>query len=363
MPLSGLLPRFALGCLGLIAALLLSAPVSAHPLPISSLDIEYREDSIEGRVIVHMRDLAPELGLQLPGGTPDPAPFLAREEEIGRLLAERLTIGSSRPRWTGMAPAHDDADAVRLDFIVPGAPPPELQVSAALFPHDSEHRTFVNVYEGGTLRQQWLLGPEDEPVSYYDGTTAGALAVAQTFVPAGIHHILIGPDHVLFLVGLLLLGGTLRRLVLIVTAFTIGHSATLSLAALNLFVLPAAIIEPAIALSIVVVGVDNLMRGEGRDLRPALAFAFGLVHGFGFAYVLREFGLPQGNLAAALVSFNIGVEIGQIAIVLIVAPLLALIRRRSEAAARRIAVGGSLAVAAAGAYWFVDRVFFGGVGG
>ena len=107
-------------------------------------------------------------------------------------------------------------------------------------------------------------------------------------------------------------------LVRIVTAFTIGHSITLSLAALDIVTPPPSIIEPAIALSIVFVGADNLVRGDGRDLRAWVALVFGLVHGFGFANVLREFGLPREALGWSLFSFNFGVEIGQLMVVLLV---------------------------------------------
>ena len=187
-----------------------------------------------------------------------------------------------------------------------------------------------------------------------------------TFVPAGAYHIAIGPDHLLFLVGLLLPGGSLRRLALIVTAFTVGHTVTLSLAALNIFAPPAAIIEPLIALSIVLVGVDNLLVGDAgaasRDLRPWMAGLFGLVHGFGFASVLREFGLPDEALGWSLFGFNLGVELGQLAFVLPIAALLAWIRGRSALAGARLAMVGSVVVALAGAYWFVQRVFFPGSG-
>jgi hypothetical protein len=144
----------------------------------------------------------------------------------------------------------------------------------------------------------------------------------------------------------------------IVTAFTLGHSVTLSLAALNLVTPPAHVIEPAIALSIVFVGADNLVRGDGRDLRAWVALAFGLIHGFGFANVLREFGLPDQALGWSLFSFNVGVEIGQLAIVLLVASALAAVRRRSATLGYRVAFAGSLCVIAAGTYWFVERVFF-----
>jgi len=184
------------------------------------------------------------------------------------------------------------------------------------------------------------------------------MAVMRTFTASGVHHILIGPDHILFLIGLLLLGGRWTALLKIVSFFTIGHSITLSLAALNLVTPPPSLIEPAIALSIVFVGADNLVRGDGRDLRAWVALAFGLVHGFGFANVLREFGLPREALGWSLFSFNVGVEIGQLGIVLVVATLLEAVRRRSSLVGARVATAGSIVVIAAGSYWFVQRVFF-----
>jgi len=258
-----------------------------------------------------------------------------------------------------MEPA-PDRHAVLLRFTIPGRRPGSLGIQTAMFPYDPIHQTFVNVYEDGQLRQQMIFARGSGERVYYSGTTQGAIAVMQTFIPSGIHHIMIGPDHILFLVGLLLLGGSWQQLVKIVTAFTIGHSLTLSLAALDLVNPPPRIIEPAIALSIVFVGADNLVRGTGRDLRAWVALVFGLVHGFGFANVLREFGLPDEALGWSLFSFNFGVEIGQLAIVLVVASLLALIRRRSEPLGLRVAYAGSLVVIAAGGYWFVERVFFPG---
>ncbi len=185
-----------------------------------------------------------------------------------------------------------------------------------------------------------------------------------TFVPAGLQHILVGPDHVLFLIGLLLLGGTVARLGLVVTAFTVGHSVTLSVAALDLYAPPAFVVEPLIALSIVLVGVDNLLvagaPAGGRDLRPWMAGLFGLVHGFGFASVLREFGLPPAALGWSLFGFNAGVELGQLALVVPCAVLLAAVRRTSALAAARVAMIGSGVVVVAGAWWFIQRVFFPG---
>jgi hydrogenase/urease accessory protein HupE len=234
-----------------------------------------------------------------------------------------------------------------------------LTVNAALFPYDSTHQTFLNIYDGDALTQAILDHGRTE-FEYFAGTRQGALAVVRKFVPAGIHHILIGPDHLLFLVGLLLLGGTIRQLATVVTAFTVAHSITLSLAALNLVSPPARIIEPAIALSIVYVGADNLLVREGRDVRAWIAFAFGFIHGFGFANVLREMDLPARALGWSLFSFNVGVEIGQMLVVVTVAYALKALRARSETAGQRLAFAGSLVVIAAGTFWFVQRVFFPG---
>jgi hydrogenase/urease accessory protein HupE len=187
-------------------------------------------------------------------------------------------------------------------------------------------------------------------------------AVARTVVPSGIHHILIGPDHVLFIVALVILGGSLARLLAIVTAFTVGHSVTLSLAALGVVSPPVSIVEPAIALSIVVVGVDNLLvrrardARDARDLRPWAALSFGLVHGFGFASVLQQIGLPPTALGWSLFSFNLGVELGQIAVVVLITAVIGAILAYSTVLAERVAFAGSVVVIAAGAWWFAERV-------
>jgi hydrogenase/urease accessory protein HupE len=173
-----------------------------------------------------------------------------------------------------------------------------------------------------------------------------------------VHHIAIGPDHILFIVGLLLLGGSLPKLLAIVTAFTLGHSVTLALATLNIVDPPSRLVEPAIALSIVYIGADNLLVGtSGRDVRAWVALAFGLVHGFGFASVLRETGLPDRALGLSLFSFNLGVEIGQALIVIVVASALAIVRRRNALVARHVVTAGSITVMLAGAFWFFERVF------
>jgi len=344
--------------------MLAARSAAAHPAPFSYLDLDLQSDGVHGALVMHVIDVAHDLGL-------DPAEELLKPDVAARerarivaLVAGRLTTtidgAEVVPAWGEITPA-EDRHAIVLAFRVGTSPPARVSVRARMFPYDQFHQTFLNVYEDGALRQQAVFSASGGERTYYAGTAQGRLAVVRTFVAAGIHHILIGPDHILFLIGLLLLGGGWWPLLRIVTAFTIGHSITLSLAALGVVSPPAQIIEPAIALSIVFVGADNLLVGStGRDVRAWIALAFGLVHGFGFASVLREFGLPREALGWSLFSFNLGVEIGQLLIVLAVAGALAFVRQRNQAVAQRLAFAGSLVVIAAGAYWFVERVFFPG---
>ncbi|HKH72839.1 MAG TPA: HupE/UreJ family protein [Vicinamibacterales bacterium] len=342
--------------------LVCASKAAAHPAPFSYLDIAFRDGNIEGSLTVHVIDIAHELDVTPAERVLDPE-FLTRERRrILDVLTPRISLTTDRPltiEWGMLLPMKEEL-ALRLMYRIPNEHPGSLTVDTNLFPYDPIHQTFINIYEDNdpAPRQQVIFNASTEPHTYYLGTTQGAIAVMKTFIPSGTHHILIGPDHILFLIGLLLLGGSWMALVRIVTAFTIGHSITLSLAALNIFSPPASIIEPAIALSIVFVGADNLVRGDGRDLRAWAALTFGLVHGFGFANVLREFGLPREALGWSLFSFNFGVEIGQLAVVLAVATVLTAIRRRSDVLGARVAVAGSVLVIAAGTYWFVQRVFF-----
>jgi len=353
-----------LGWLAFLLTLVVAAPALSHPAPFSYLDINLQDGQIEGTLTVHLIDAAHDLRVSPPEQLLDPNVLRSRQQAITQGLEQRLTLRAEgrplKPEWTGAAPSPDKTQ-LTFSFLVPHVRPGALSVRTDLFPYDPNHQTFVNIYDGEGLRQQWIFSHGAPERTYYFGTTAGVLEVMKTFIPAGIHHILIGPDHILFLCGLLLLGGSWKTLLKIVTAFTLAHSLTLSLAALGIFSPPAAVIEPAIALSIVVVGADNLMREDGgRDLRPWAAGVFGLVHGFGFASVLREFGLPREALAWSLFSFNVGVEIGQLVIVVVVAALLNFVRRWNPMVGRRVTVGGSIVVIAAGVFWFVQRVFFPG---
>jgi hydrogenase/urease accessory protein HupE len=344
-----------------LAVLAIASPVSAHPVPFSYLDLRLQPNAVDGTLVVHIFDAAHDLNVDKPEQLLDAATAARVSEALIALLAPRLQLTvdgrGTRPSWSG-ADVLADRQSLQLHLHVPlERPAGTVTVSATLFPYDPTHQTFVNIYEGEALTQA-ILDRNRPSFEYFAGTRQGALAVIERFVPAGIHHILIGPDHLLFLVGLLLLGGNIRRLALIVTAFTVAHSITLTLAALNIVSPPARLIEPAIALSIVYVGADNLLVKGGRDVRTWIAFAFGFIHGFGFANVLREMDLPARALGWSLFSFNFGVEIGQLLVVVTVASAFAALRSRSETIGRQLTVAGSVVVIVAGAFWFVQRVFF-----
>ena len=346
-----------------LVALALIQPAAAHPVPFSFLDFHLNSSGIEASLILHDFDLAHDLGVPV-GRFRDRTFLMERAASIGALLNKRLKIvvdgKSLTPEWAEPE-VLADREAIRFSLRFPGTVAPgTISISGLLFPYDPNHQTFVNIYEDGELTRQVILHRFESRMSHVFGTRQSVIAVMQRFIPEGIHHILIGPDHLLFLVGLLLLGGTMKRLLLVVTSFTVAHSITLSLAALDIFTPPARIIEPAIALSIVYVGFDNLLVKKGRDVRAWIAFAFGFIHGFGFANVLREMELPRRALGWSLFSFNFGVEIGQMMVVLVVASALAMLRSHTEKGAQLVAFAGSIVVILAGVFWFIQRVFFTG---
>lgn len=182
-----------------------------------------------------------------------------------------------------------------------------------------------------------------------------------SFFLMGIEHILTGYDHLVFIFGLLLVRARLRSLLAIITAFTVAHSVTLAVATLGIWTPSPRIVEPAIALSIAYVGVDNLLAQRRKDgqqtaeKRWKITFPFGLVHGFGFAGALREIGLPKASIPTALVAFNIGVESGQLAVLAIVLPVVIALRKTSWFETKGVRVA-SIAVVVAGLVWFVTRV-------
>jgi hydrogenase/urease accessory protein HupE len=212
----------------------------------------------------------------------------------------------------------------------------------------------ATILTGGTVRNVVFTADNRDFVVLPGGRAVWRQA--RSFTILGIEHILSGYDHLLFLLSLLVIGGSLRNLLKVVSAFTVAHSITLSLAVLNVVSVPSRWVESAIALSIVYVAVENLWRRD-RALRARwlVTLGFGLVHGMGFASILREAAVPRPNIALALVSFNLGVELGQIAVVAVAFAGLTLLARWPRAALLRPAA--SAAAACVGSIWFVQRAF------
>ena len=235
-------------------------------------------------------------------------------------------------------------------------PPRRLHLQCQLFPYDPRHRTFANFYDGARLEQQEIFEGTKTEADYLPGDRQKVGLLVRQFLLEGVHHIFLGPDHILFVVGLLLLGGSVKQLLKVVTAFTVAHSVTLGLATFKVVSPPASLVEPAIALSIIFVGMSALFANTVRDPRLLIAFSFGLVHGFGFARALQEMALPRQAISWSLFAFNGGVEIGQACIVMLVAPFLILLRQRNPALSERVVGLGALGVVTAGAFWFFQRV-------
>jgi len=347
-----------------IAVLAIAGPAAAHPVPFSYLDVQLQPSAVEVSLVAHIFDLAHDLNISPMDQLLDATLVEQRERAMHTMLAPRLAVSADgrvlTPEWGGTEILRDRQSLrFHLRYAVT-SPPGTVAITTVMFPYDPMHQTFVNLYEGETLTSQMIVDGKHPHLDHFAGTRQGVAAVIRKFIPAGVHHILIGPDHLLFLVGLLLLGGSIRQLLIVVTSFTVAHSITLSLAALNIVTPPARLIEPAIALSIVYVGADNLLAKDGRDVRGWIAFTFGFIHGFGFASVLREMDLPRRALGWSLFSFNIGVEIGQLFVVVLVATAFTMLRTRSDWSRRHLATAGSIVVIGAGAFWFVQRVFFPG---
>ncbi len=217
--------------------------------------------------------------------------------------------------------------------------------------HAAGKTTSDEILYGDHTRFSVVPGAAGEAKPPAEGKRLGFLG----FLGMGVEHILTGYDHLVFLFGLVLLRGRIRSVLAVVTAFTVAHSITLGLSVLDVWAPRPSFVEPAIALSIAYVGVENFFvrTCEGRW---RITFPFGLIHGFGFAGALREIELPRDRVPVALVSFNLGVELGQLAVLAVVLPLLFVLRHEAVRYEERGVRVLSAAVALAGLVWFVARI-------
>lgn len=215
---------------------------------------------------------------------------------------------------------------------------------------------------GGGISVQILQPGETSPphaVGVPNDRSSGLSEIESAFVflVAGFEHIIPkGLDHILFVLGLFLLSTKLHALLWQVTAFTVAHSVTLALSMLGLFSLPSHIVEPLIALSIAYVAIENVCTRELKPWRPAVVFVFGLLHGLGFAGVLSELNLPRDRFISALIGFNVGVEVGQLAVILLAFAIVGWFRK-SDHYRRAVVIPASFAIAAVGLFWAAQRTF------
>ena len=250
-------------------------------------------------------------------------------------------------------PAEGDAVAIRATFVC-DRPPHELAIDCRFIDRFSTgHRHLAAVSAGG-VESSFVLVHARTRIEMDLSSASAPTTSFGAMVWAGVSHILTGYDHLAFLFGLLLMGGTLRSLAGVISAFTLAHSMTLALAVLRVVTISPNVVEPAIALSIAYVGIENLF-GVDPAKRWRITFPFGLIHGFGFASALIDLDLPRAAVPAALIAFNLGVEIGQLAVVVVVLPIIVW-ARRSGAFRKKAVPALSLGLALLGAGWFVLRI-------
>ena len=247
----------------------------------------------------------------------------------------------------GDSAVEEDGHAWRLRFVCPHQGRVTVELGPLLAQLSSGHRHLaLAITSAGEQDVVALVGAS----SFSFGERAGVA----DYLLIGIEHILLGFDHLVFLFGLVLVGGRLRSLIAVITAFTLAHSITLACAVLGVWQPPSTVIEPLIALSIAYVGVENFFVKDATR-RWRITAPFGLVHGFGFAGALAEVGVPQGDVPLVLLLFNLGVELGQLAVLAVVLPILLLLRRvgwLGERATKAL----SLAVVLLGLFWLVERI-------
>jgi hypothetical protein len=353
-------PRVVL--LSVVAAMgwLSICSVGAHDLSISGIRIIYRTDDVLVCVSTHLSQLSKAEKTDLSN---------ASASSIDHAVQKRLHLRfNGRDFIPGKTYLIPDAANDQLSWqATADKSSSDYEVLSRLYPEDSNSITVVSCVRNGQSQKEDLLNREHPSLMR---SSTSQPPVMWRYFQQGYKHILSGADHILFLFGLLLLGGSFLSMLRTITAFTLAHSLTLTAAVTGILVPSSGLIEPLIALSIVAIGADNLRVLKNRrrnlddlssksskDWRPLTAFVFGLIHGFGFAGGIIEIGLLAQSLWVALVSFNLGVEAGQASVVVLVAPLVAIANRKIPRLYLQLAKILSILITVTGAIWFVLRLF------
>lgn len=360
-----------------IALLLTCLPALAHKPSDSYLTLSVDNSVVSGQWDIALRDLDFAIGLDADGDAQITwGEVRAKHSEIAAYAMPRLVLSAGGEPCPAQITNHlvddhtDGAYAVLRFQADCGKAFGNLHVHYGLFfDLDPQHKGLLRLaYQGTTIAA--IFSPEKADQDFSLGSPS-TLRQFVDYLREGVWHIWIGFDHILFLLALLLPAVVLRvkhgwqavdafrpafwSVVKIVTAFTVAHSITLSLATLEVLTLPSRLVESVIAASVVIAAMNNVFP-IFSERRWAMAFAFGLIHGFGFASVLADLGLPSDALIIALVGFNVGVELGQLAIVSMFLPF-AYALRRTAFYRRLILGGGSVLIALLASGWFVERAF------
>jgi hypothetical protein len=373
--------QFAALLAALLLSLFLTPPAFAHKASDSYLNLEVRDARIEGRWDIALRDLELAVGIDGDGdGLLTWDEVRARHAAIAAYALTHLKLasgGADCPLQVTQQLVDNHTDGAYTVLMLRGAcagPVKRLAIHYTLLAElDPQHRGLLALRHGdraSAKASSVILGPDNARQELVLGE-AGYWRQFADYVKEGVWHIWIGFDHILFLLSLLLPAVLLYRdrqwvgregfrsagmdVVRVVTAFTLAHSLTLTLAALGVLALPSRVVESAIAASVIVAALNN-MRPLYQRGRVLFAFGFGLLHGFGFASVLADLGLPQEALLLSLVGFNVGVELGQLAIVAVFLPL-AWWLRNGLFYRRVVMMGGSAVIALIAAVWLLERAF------
>lgn len=367
----------------LLVCTLVAAPASAHEIGLSSAIVQLHTNRLDAALTFAVREMEEVVTLDADqDGVTSPDEFLLSREPLTTLL---LTNCAVRFDDAPAAPVNvqcqlDSSNNVELTFSceLPAFRQMELSYPIIRLLTPGHRMLFTLVAPSGAILADRLLSQnsplvsiqlDPEPVetnapvatpttSPPAPTIAKAPPTFVEFTKLGIEHILIGYDHLLFLFGLLIVTRNFVSSLKVVTCFTIAHSITLGVATFDLIHVPVRWVEPLIAATIVYVGVENILRKGNPPGRWVLTFVFGLIHGFGFASVLRELGVgAHGGVAMPLFSFNLGVELGQMIVAAIALPVIWQLRKQ-ELILQRALPACSVLVAAMGAFWFVQRVWF-----
>jgi hypothetical protein len=354
--------------------LLMGAPVLAHKASDSYLVLDVRGQQVAGQWDIALRDIDFAIGLDADGnGEITWGELRARHTEVAAWALSALTLerGGVCPLQVTQHQVDEHTDGTYAVLKLAGTCPSaegELGVNyRLLFDEDALHRGLLRVDLDGVTHSA-IMAP-DAALQRFSAEKPSLLAQFGQFFVQGVWHIWIGFDHILFLLSLLLpvvlvreagrwrgvgrFGEALREVLWVVTSFTVAHSITLSLAALGLVSLPSRLVESAIAFSVVLAALNNL-KPVVNQRRWLIAFVFGLIHGFGFASVLAELGLPADTLVLSLVGFNVGVEAGQLAIVAVFLPV-AFWLRNTGLYRQGVFVGGSLLTLLIALVWLAER--------